>query len=81
MAARHLRLRPTWEIGMPHSNDFAARLAAVRSSEVIDELRSTSGYRNGQLLESSDDVSQWDNFDRYFKFYSIYVDEESYNRT
>ena len=31
-----------------------------------------NGYPNGDLLLESDDVSQWDNFDQYFKFYSIY---------
>ena len=62
------------------SATFSSRLAAVRSSDRISKVRREAGYRNGQLLANSDDVSQWDNYDRYFKFYSIYVDGESYNR-
>ena len=63
-----------WENILRSTTDFSSRLAAVRSSDEIGEIRATSGYRNGQLLVQSDDVSQWDNYDRYFKFASVYVD-------
>lgn len=65
---------------MSKSNEFSSRLASLRASAQVGQVKSETAYRNGQLLANSDDVSQWDNYDRYFKFYSIYVDENSYNR-
>jgi hypothetical protein len=57
------------------SEEFRERLQAVRESDLEAPLKRDGVYRNGQVLASSDDVSAWDNFDRYFKFYNISVDE------
>ena len=61
---------------MPKAEGFSSRLAAVRAADAADPIRRGSAYRNGQLLANSDDVSQWDNYDRYFKFYNINVEDE-----
>jgi hypothetical protein len=56
---------------MPTDKKFEARLAALRQHEHVDAITRDDVYRNGQIPLLSDDVSQWDNFDRYFKFYNI----------
>jgi hypothetical protein len=37
-------------------------------------------YRNGQMSATSDEASGWDNYDRYFKFYNISVDDPPQRR-
>jgi hypothetical protein len=65
---------------MVSAQAFSSRLEAVRAADAVQPLRREGAYRNGQLLANSDDVSQWDNYDRYFKFYSVYVDDNPVTR-
>jgi hypothetical protein len=58
---------------MDSSLKFSCRLATVREADEKLGLRGEYEYRNGQILANSEDVSQWDNFDRYYKFGSIIV--------
>ncbi len=53
------------------ASDFKTRLAAVRDADEKFDLKQDRDYRNGQILASDDDISAWDNYDRYFKFYNI----------
>ena len=49
---------------------FSARLAAVRAADLENTIAGPTAYKNGQI--SQDDAgSNWDNFDRYYKFYNI----------
>jgi len=59
---------------MPSRTDFKTRLAAVRDADEKFDLKQDRDYRNGQILASGDDISAWDNYDRYFKFYNITAD-------
>ena len=52
------------------SSEFASRLEAVRAANAEHRLVSPTAYINGQITEG-DQVSEWDNFDRYYKFYNI----------
>lgn len=65
---------------MAADEDFRRRLSAVRSIENAQSVKMAGVYRNGQVVSSLDDVSAWDNFDRYFKFYNISVDDPSPDR-
>jgi hypothetical protein len=56
------------------ASDFKTRLAAVRDADEKFDLKQDRDYRNGQILASDDDISAWDNYDRYFKFYNITAD-------
>jgi len=60
--------------------NFRQRLQAVREVEGERSIKMSGVYRNGQVVSSLDDVSAWDNFDRYFKFYNISVDDPSPDR-
>jgi hypothetical protein len=52
---------------------FASRLKSVRSAHSEHSIAADTAYKNGQI--SGDDTgSNWDNFDRYFKFYNISPD-------
>lgn len=61
-------------------DDFSKRLIAVRSADEAGSLKLQGAYRNGQILAGSDDVSAWDNYDRYFKFTNISVDDPPVDR-
>jgi len=52
------------------SEEFQSRLDAVRTAYADVAESDEDVYLNGQLPLNSDDVSQWDNYDRYFKFYN-----------
>lgn len=52
------------------SEEFRSRLDAVRLACAETAQGEGGVYLNGQLSLHSDDVSQWDNYDRYFKFYN-----------
>lgn len=56
---------------MATASSFALRLEAVRQADEKLHVKSPSAYMNGQIPVSDSDMSQWDNFDRYFKFYNI----------
>lgn len=60
---------------MAGSADFKSRLDAIRRADATKSIGCGHAYRNGQVLANNDDVSHWDNFDRYFKFYNIHIDE------
>jgi hypothetical protein len=60
---------------MSVSDDFSKRLVAVRESDQAGSVKLAGAYRNGQILAGSDDMSAWDNYDRYFKFTNISVDD------
>jgi hypothetical protein len=64
---------------MSVSDDFSKRLMAVRSADE-GSLKLQGAYRNGQILAGSDDMSAWDNYDRYFKFTNISVDDPPVDR-
>jgi len=51
---------------------FLERLETARAANKEKNIVSQTAYRNGQILLGDDDVSNWDNFDRYFKFYNIH---------
>lgn len=53
---------------------FAERLEAVRFSDDENLTEIASGYQNGQVSLTDDDASNWDNFDRYYKFFNISAD-------
>jgi hypothetical protein len=53
-----------------HPAEFASRLQAVRAANAEHPTISATAYINGQISEG-DQVSDWDNFDRYYKFYNI----------
>lgn len=53
---------------------FADRLEAVRFSDDESLTEIATGYQNGQVSSVDDDVSNWDNFDRYYKFFNISTD-------
>ncbi len=53
-------------------SSFSERLKAVRAANVENGITSPTAYKNGQILLGDDDVSNWDNFDRFFKFYNIH---------
>lgn len=58
---------------MLSSERFNKRLMDVRAAYAAASPESRAGgYVNGDVLVGSNDVSRWDNFDQYFKFYSIY---------
>jgi hypothetical protein len=50
-------------------SEFASRLEAVRAANAEHRLASPTAYINGQITD--DHVSEWDNFDRYYKFFNI----------
>jgi len=60
--------------------NFRNRLQTVRDNDAEQSLKAGGVYRNGQVLDSGEDVSMWDNFDRYFKFYNISVDDTRRDR-
>jgi hypothetical protein len=64
---------------MSASDDFSKRLTAVRASDESGSVKLAGAYRNGQILAGSDDMSAWDNYDRYFKFTNISVDDPPAN--
>lgn len=51
-------------------SEFASRLEAVRAANAERRFASPNAYINGQITDG-DQVSDWDNFDRYYKFYNI----------
>jgi hypothetical protein len=51
---------------------FETRLTAIREADTNLKLASSNAYKNGQISASDDETgSNWDNFDRFFKFYNI----------
>ena len=52
------------------SEEFRSRLDAVRAAYAEVSTNGDNFYHNGRQLPDPDDVSQWPNYDRYFKFYN-----------
>jgi hypothetical protein len=50
---------------------FPARLAGARAAEESLKIKSPKAALNGQISSGDEDMSSWDNYDRYFKFGSI----------
>jgi hypothetical protein len=51
-------------------SEFTSRLEAVRAANAEHQVVSPTANINGQITDG-DHVSEWDNFDRYYKFYNI----------
>jgi hypothetical protein len=56
---------------MQLERNFEQRLASVRAADRELNFKGQTAYRNGQILAADDDLSNWDNYDRFFKFYNI----------
>lgn len=50
---------------------FSSRLAAARAADEALNIKSPKAALNGQISSANDELSTWNNYDRYFKFASI----------
>lgn len=59
---------------MPDAITFVDRLVAVRAADRELHIKDPSTFLNGQISAGDENLSAWNNYDRYFKFASINVD-------
>jgi hypothetical protein len=50
---------------------FSTRLAAAREADEVLNIKSPKAALNGQISAADEELSAWNNYDRYFKFGSI----------
>jgi hypothetical protein len=58
----------------PASTSFVERLAAARAADEELGIKNPRTFLNGQISVADENMSAWNNYDRYFKFSSITVD-------
>lgn len=59
------------EISVNQMASFSKRLNNIRECN-SEELRQMSlGYKNGSIAAIDQEASNWDNYDRYYKFFNI----------
>ena len=55
----------------PGPQSFSDRLAAARAADEVLNIKSSKAALNGQVSSADEELSAWNNYDRYFKFASI----------